>query len=317
LVKDSRKKVIFLIGPTAIGKSRLALSLAKRLGAEIVSCDSMQVYRGFDIISSQPSPRDRKAVAHHLIDAVPARRPFSVSDYRKMALKKIKQIHSRGKIPLFVGGTGLYMSILLDGIFKEAGGKGEVIRQRLLKSAEKRGKSFLYNRLKSVDPSAAQKIHPNDLRRIVRALEVYEKTGRPISYWQKQRKGICDAYDVKVIGLAADRGLLYERINKRVDSMIRSGLVEEVRHLLKRGLSRASRAAIGIAEIKAYLEGALTLEEAIELIKKNTRRYAKRQMTYFRKDKRIHWLKIKSRQPGSRITSGILRLVRRDNERHN
>lgn len=295
----------------------MALPLAGKLGAEIVSCDSMQVYKGFDIISSKPSPHDRKAVPHHLIDVAPARRAFSVSDYRKMALKKIKQIHSRGKIPLFVGGTGLYMSILLDGIFNEAGGRGQDIRQRLLKSAEKRGGDFLYNRLKSVDPSAAQKIHPNDLRRVVRALEVYEKTGRPISYWQKQRKGIYGDYDVKVIGLAADRGLIYERIDKRVDSMIRSGLVEEVGRLLKRGLSRTSGAAIGITEIKAHLEGALTLDAAIELIKKNTRRYAKRQMTYFRKDKRIKWLTMKRRQPAGRIVSGILRLAEKNNERNN
>ena len=298
--------VIFLVGPTASGKTEIALNLAKKLNAEIISCDSMQVYKRMDILTSKPSVHWLKKIKHHLLSIKSPKNEFNVSEYRNLALKKIKSIYRKGKIPLFVGGTGFYMGILLDGIFPEAD-RGEKIREKLYKEAEKFGGGKLYERLSKVDPKATLKIHPNDLRRVVRALEVFEKTGKPISHWQKQRQGILEDYDVRVFCIKRSRAALIKRINARVNSMCREGALGEVKNLLKQILSRTASLAIGIREIKGYLNGEYDLDEAKRQMQHNTRLYAKRQMTWFKKDKRIEWIKAAENDSPAKITGIIWR----------
>lgn len=303
-MQNRKSEIIFLVGPTAVGKSALAIKLAKKINAEIVSLDSMAVYKGLDILSGKPSKKMQERIPHHLLDVVFPNEEFDVSRYRKLALEKIKDIHKRGKIPLFVGGTGLYMSILIDGIFKEAK-KDESLRKKLYREAKEKGATFLYNRLKKIDAVAASKIHPNDLKRIIRALEVYKLTGKPISKLWLKRKGLGDKYDIKIFGLNKDRAKLYNDINRRVDRMFESGLVREVRGLIGPILSLTCKQAIGIEEIKGYLEGKYDLEFAKELVKKNSRRYAKRQLTWFRKDRRIHWIDVERRDAVKEILRQI------------
>lgn len=299
-----KNRIVFLVGPTAVGKSRIAVALAGKINAEIVSCDSMQIYRGMDIITSKPAPALRKQVKHHLIGTVSPFKEYDVAAYRKDALKKIDDILGRARVPLFTGGTGLYVSILVDGIFSMEC-RDEKKRLQLYKLAQAKGSGYLHERLKKVDPQAALKIHPNDARRIVRALEVFEVCGKPISQLQKQRKGLADEYDVRIFCLNMRRDKLYEKIDRRVDKMFESGLVRQVRRLLKKGLSRTARLAIGIRELDGYFNGRYSLEEAGKLIKKNTRQYAKRQLTWFRKDKRIQWVEIASNETVSDVVKRI------------
>jgi tRNA dimethylallyltransferase len=284
-------RIIFLVGPTASGKTRVAVELAKKINAEIISCDSMQIYKGMDIITSKPLVLLRKKIKHHFIGILPPEKEYNVSRYRQQALRKIKEVIKRGKVPLFCGGTGLYVSILVDGIFKVKA-QSPALRKKLYQELEKQGKDYLYKKLKRLDRQAAQKIHPNDIKRIIRALEVFEATGKPISGLQKEREGLSKDYAVKIFCLNMDRGALYKRIDSRVDKMFRAGLLREVRRLLKKKLSKTSRYAIGINELKGFIEGKYSLEEAKRLIKRNTRHYAKRQLTWFRKDKRIQWVNI-------------------------
>jgi len=300
-----KPRIIFLVGPTAIGKSALAIGLARKINAEIISCDSMQIYKGLDILSSKPDKKMCGEVKHHLLDVASPEKEFNVALYRRLALQAIKNIHRRKKIPLFVGGSGLYMSVVIDGIFKEAGADLK-IRRRLYEEAENKGINFLYERLRGIDAQAARKIHPNDLKRIVRALEVYQKTGKTISELKKTRKGLSDKYDILIFGLNKDREKLYQDINSRVEEMFEQGLVTEVKKLMPLKLSLTCRQAIGINEIKGYLEGKYGLEEAKELIKRNTRRYAKRQLTWFRKDKRIIWI---GAQEGKRTVKKIIEKI--------
>ncbi|MCX5708122.1 MAG: tRNA (adenosine(37)-N6)-dimethylallyltransferase MiaA [Candidatus Omnitrophica bacterium] len=284
-----KPQIIFLVGPTAAGKTVLAIKIAQKLNAEIISCDSMQIYKGMEILSSQPSKAELKKVRHHLLSEVNPEKEFDVSRYRSLALRKIKEIHKKGKLPLFVGGSGLYMSIVIDGIFKVKA-EDKNIREKLYCQAGRRGSLYLHQRLAKVDPQAASRIHPNDTKRIVRALEVFEVSGKPISELQATRVGLGNKYDIHILGLDIPRVKLDLKINKRVEKMFRQGLVNEVKKLLKLKLSRTSCYAIGIKEVQGYLEGFYGLKEARELIKKNTRHYARRQMTWFRKDKRIKWI---------------------------
>ncbi|MCM8795232.1 MAG: tRNA (adenosine(37)-N6)-dimethylallyltransferase MiaA [Candidatus Omnitrophica bacterium] len=299
-MRTALKKIIFLVGPTAIGKTKVACALAKKIKAEIISCDSMQIYRGMDIITSKPPPDLRKEVPHHLIDIISPEHEYNVFQYRTAALKKVKEIIKKGKTPLFVGGTGLYVSALVDGIFKQKT-ENKIIRQRLYKLAKIKGNQYLYERLKKVDPQAIEKIHPSDLRRIVRALEVFEVTGQPISELQKRRSGLWGKHEIKIFCLNIQRNKLYQRINHRVEEMFKNGLLSEAKRLLKLRLSQTAYYCIGIRELKGYFDGRYSLEEAKEQIKKNTRRYAKRQLTWFRKDKRIIWVNIKDKETPKEI----------------
>ncbi|MCX5701848.1 MAG: tRNA (adenosine(37)-N6)-dimethylallyltransferase MiaA [Candidatus Omnitrophica bacterium] len=299
-----KDKIIFLVGPTAVGKTEIAVSLARKINAEIISCDSMQVYKKMDIITSKPARALRKLIPHHLIDVLSPIREYNVSRYRKDALKKIKAVLKKGKVPLFVGGTGLYMSILIDGIF-EAKTENPSIRKKLYKVAEDNGSAYLYNRLARLDSEVALKIHPNDTRRIVRALEVYETTGKPISQFQKQRKGLIDKYVVSIFCLHMERDKLNQRIHRRLEQMFRQGLIEEVRSLLKLKLSKTAHCAIGIKELKGFFCGAYDLENAKKLMRRNTQLYAKRQLTWFRKDKRINWVEINEKEKPKEIAMRI------------
>lgn len=290
-----KPKIVFIVGPTAVGKTEIAVYLAKKINAEIISCDSMQIYKGMDIITSKPTNNLRKKVKHYLIDIISVIDEFNVSKYRREALKKIKEILKKEKIPIFVGGAGLYMSILIDGIFRVKT-QNEIIRSRLYEQMEKFGSFHLYKRLQRIDPEAAIKIHPHDTKRIVRALEVFEITGKPITLLQKEREGLSQDYDIKIFCINMKREKLYERIDERIEKMFAKGIVSEVRNILKSRLSKTASYAIGIKEIKGYLDGQYDLEEAKRLMKRNTRLYAKRQLTWFRKDKRIKWINVSERE---------------------
>jgi tRNA dimethylallyltransferase len=283
-----RTKLIFLVGPTAVGKTDLAVSLAKKMNAEIISCDSMQVYKGMDILTSKPPAGVKRKIPHHLIDVVKTSGEYNVSKYRLQAIKKIREIVKRGKMPFFVGGSGLYMSVVVDGIF-EVKTEDPVLREELYKQAKEYGSQKLHADLARVDPRAAAKIHPNDAKRIIRALEVFKVSGKPISQMQSTRKGLGDEYDIRIFCLDMPREELDKRIDLRVERMFRQGLVKEVKTLLKARLSKTAAMAIGIKEVRGYLNGEYDLREAKTLVKNNTRKYARRQMTWFRKDKRIVW----------------------------
>jgi len=303
-----KNKIFFLVGPTAVGKSEVSLRLARKLNAEIISCDSMQIYRGMDIIASKPTPVMRKKIRHHMIDIVSPAAEYNVSTYRKEALKKIKEIIKKGKTPLFVGGTGLYMSILIDGIFK-AKAQNKKIRQRLYDELGEHGGKYLYKKLKKIDFEAATKIHPNDSRRIIRALEVFESTGKTISSLKQQRVGLGEKYEITVFCLNMERQELRERIKRRVDKMFSLGLAAEVKKLSKLRLSKTASQAIGIKELKGYSDGLYDLEKAREMIIQATCQYAKRQLTWFRKDKRIQWIEIDDRESPQSLATRILERI--------
>jgi len=281
-------QIIFLVGPTASGKTALSLKLAKKLNAEIISCDSMCVYKGMDILTSKPSTGDRKKIRHHLIDIIPPAREFSVADYRRMALKKIEDILRRKKTPLFVGGSGLYVKAVIDGLFPSAK-KDPAFRRKQEALLERYGKTYLYKKLKNIDPGRARKIHPNDLRRVIRALEIYHTEKKPPSELKADTEPL--KYDFKILGLNPDRSQLYKNIEDRVEEMFKRGIVREVRRLSKKKLSMTAGKALGYSEILGYIKGRYSLEEARELLKKNTRHFARRQLTWFRPDKRIEWIK--------------------------
>jgi len=279
--------VYFLVGPTASGKTELSIKLAKKLDAEIISCDSMCVYRYMDILTSKPSKKDRRIIKHHLVDIVSPGEEFSVAEYRRLALKTIEDISKRGKAPLFVGGSGLYVKAVIDGLFP-SGKKDEGFRRRQAQLAEKYGKIYLYNKLKKIDAVTARKIHPNNLRRVIRALEIYHTEKKRPSELKKDTEPI--RQEVRIFGVRLDRDGLYKNIERRVDWMFRKGIVQEVERLSRMKLSVTAKKALGYGEILGYLEGRHSIEQAKALLKKNTRHFAKRQMTWFRPDPRIQWL---------------------------
>jgi len=290
-----KEKIFFLVGPTAVGKSQVAAFVAGRIKGEIISCDSMQVYKGMRVLTSHPPDALLEKIPHHLIGIIPPQKEFDVFVFRKQAVDKIREVLRRGRVPIVVGGTGLYMSVLLDGIFEGASASAR-IRKRLEDEIRTKGSGPLYLRLGRLDPEAASKIHPNDSRRSLFLLEVFEVTGKPISLLQKQRKGLAGDYKFKIICLTMKLPLLYKRIDKRVEQMFDTGLVSEVKRLRLKKLSKTASRAIGLREIGGYLRGDYDLSEARRLMSYNTRQYARRQLTWFRKDKRIKWLEIKEDQ---------------------
>jgi tRNA dimethylallyltransferase len=273
----------FLSGPTASGKTRIGIKLAERLGAEILSLDSMAIYRRLDIGTAKPSAEERQRVPHHLIDLVEPHEEFSLASYIAAAERQVAEIRSRGREPLFVGGTPLYLKALLRGIF-EGPPADWPLRRQLETEIEQQGCEALHRRLAAVDPEAARRLHPNDARRIIRALEVYEKTGQPISRLQRQFEVGRPAEACRVFVLQWPRPELHCRINQRVDAMLAAGLVEEVRSLVASGqqFSRTASQALGYREVFEHLAGQRDLAETIELVKTRTRQFAKRQETWFR-----------------------------------
>lgn len=284
-----KKKVIFIIGPTAVGKSGVAFELAKKINGEIISADSMQVYKNMPIISSYPAKEWMQEIPHYQIGVLDQDKEYSAADFKKKAEALIKKIIKRKHIPIVVGGSGLYVKALIDGLFPVKS-KDLKLREKLYKEAKKFGNMHLYKELISVDPEASKKIHPNDLRRVVRALEIYKTTKIPFSKHKPKTKGIGSLYDVRQFGLGMDRAGLYEKINRRVDEMFSEGLLDEAKKILKKKLSLTASGAISLKEIKGFLKKKHDLESAKELIKKNTRHFAKRQLTWFRPDKRIKWI---------------------------
>jgi tRNA dimethylallyltransferase len=283
-----------LLGPTAVGKTELSLRLAQRHPVEIVSVDSMQVYRGMDIGTAKPGPEQLAQVPHHMIDVVGPEESFSVGRYCAMAMEAIAGIQARGKRPLLVCGTPLYLKGLLWGLF-EGPGADLALRRRLRREAAEAGVPALHGRLAAVDPASAERIDPNDLRRVERALEVHELTGKPISSLQDQFRAAPRLPHV-IVGLNRPRAQLYERIDRRVDQMMAAGLPAEVRGLLGR-LGLQAGQAVGYKEMAAHLRGELSLEEAVALIKRNSRRFAKHQLTWMRHFPGTVWLELASGVP--------------------
>lgn len=282
-------KVIILLGPTGVGKTGVSILLAKALNTEIISADSMQIYRHMDIGTAKPTPEERSIVRHHMIDIVEPWESYSTGRYIETVVPIIEGLHRKGKIPIVAGGTGLYIKAMTRGIFSGPSADWS-LREELL-SMEKEEKGILYNYLKELDPKAVGKITPNDTRRIIRALEVCLESNTIMSEMQKRLTRPLP-YEFIKIGLLRDRKELYRMIEERVDAMIEKGLVEEVRNLLKMNPDRTPMQAIGYKEIVMYINGEITWDEAVRLIKRGTKRYAKRQFTWFKKEEGIHWIDI-------------------------
>ncbi len=304
LMKDP--SLIFIVGPTAVGKSEIGLALNNFLnkGAEIVCCDAMQVYREIAIANDKPSLQARALVPHHLVDILSVTEDFNVARYRQLAVVAIRDVQKRGKTPLIIGGSGMYMSVLLDGIF-EGLNTDDDLREEISQQLDRKGSAALHGRLKSLDPQAAAKIHPNDPQRIIRALEVVESTGQSISSLQQKREGLWGEMPIKIFALNRPRQELYQRVEARVESMFAKGLVEEIKKISTLPLSITARKIIGIPEVMGYFKGEYVLERAKYLMKLNTRHYVKRQLTWFRRDKRLTWIEIVPGQSAAQVADII------------
>ncbi|MDD2553076.1 MAG: tRNA (adenosine(37)-N6)-dimethylallyltransferase MiaA [Desulfotomaculaceae bacterium] len=302
--------LVVICGPTATGKSDVGVQIAEKLHGEIISADSMLVYRGMDIGTAKPTPSEMRGIPHHLIDIVEPNQEYNAALFQEQARSIIADIMNRKKLPILVGGTGLYIGAVIDD-YEFSGARGsEVYRKKLLKDAEEHGVAKLHERLREIDPGAAAKLHPHDTRRIIRALEVYKYTGTPISSFHKidRRKPI---YNLLMFGLSLEREKLYKIIEQRVELMIQTGLIEEVQRLLNRGFSPelSSMRGLGYKEIVEYLQGERSLAQSVDVLKRNTRRFAKRQMTWFRRDNRIKWLNVVQDDVSGAIINEISRYI--------
>ncbi len=287
------KRIIAIIGPTASGKTALATKLAQKLSGEVVSCDSMQIYRGMDIGTAKPSEDEMQLVPHHMIDIAEPSQRFSVADFVNSARECIDNILNRGKVPILAGGTGLYVDSVLFNISFPDFNEDPEFRLKMQEVLEEEGKEALYMRLLKLDPEAAEKIHPNNTRRVIRALEVCKATGKTFTQVSKEARRTPE-YDAYVLGIETDRAELYKRIDARVDVMMENGLIDEVKRLKERGIGRDTTAmqAIGYKELYDYFDGFISLDEAVEKIKQESRRYAKRQLTWFRRNEDIDWVRL-------------------------
>ncbi len=286
-----KPKVIVICGPTASGKTALSIELAKQLNTEIVSADSMQIYKDMNIGSAKPTLREMQGIKHYMLDFASPDERYSVADYKKQATICIEEIVKKGKIPIVVGGTGLYIDSLIYNIEYDEIEYDEKYRKELEEIAKNKGLDFLYDKAKEIDPEAIKSISKNDKKRIIRILEIYKATGKNKTEQEILSRKNEVPYDYKVFAINMDRQVLYDRINKRVDIMVEQGLIEEVKMISEKYKKYpTAMQALGYKEIKQYLDGNLTKEEAIEKIKQETRRYAKRQLTWFRKNKQTIWL---------------------------
>lgn len=278
-------KVVVIAGPTATGKTALSVRLAKELGGEVVSADSVQIYQGLNIGSAKPTCAEMQGVVHHMMDILSPNESFSVADFCARAKETIFDIQQRGKLPIVAGGTGLYISSLVENISFAEGKTERPIREELMGELAQIGKDAMYKKLEEIDPEAAKAIHPNNTKRVVRALEVYYTTGETITQQNARSKQEKSPFSFVLCALTCQRELLYQRINKRVDDMVQLGLFQEVETLLKQGIDPNSQSmqGIGYKEVVSYLDGACNMEECIEKIKQNSRNYAKRQLTWFRR----------------------------------
>ncbi|XXM71234.1 tRNA (adenosine(37)-N6)-dimethylallyltransferase MiaA [Lysinibacillus sphaericus] len=309
MAHNTKEKLIVLIGPTAVGKTKTSIHLAKTFNAEIISGDSMQVYKGMDIGTAKITSDEMERVPHHLIDIKDPKESFSAAEFQQLVRQKISEIHSRGKMPMIVGGTGLYIqSVIYDYQFTETPGDHEY-RCILEKRVKNEGIGPLYDELLRIDPSAAKNIHPNNTRRVIRALEIFHCTGQTVSDYQSSQTD-APLYETALLGLTMDREKLYGRINKRVDLMVEEGLIKEVQMLYNQGVSNVqSVQAIGYKEIYEYLEGRTSLDRAIESLKQNSRRYAKRQLTWFRNKMDVTWFDMTDEEDHDKIISRISEFI--------
>ncbi len=287
-----KREIIVICGPTAVGKTKYAIETALAFNGEIVSCDSMQLYKYMDIGSAKPTPEEQAQVKHYLVDEIDPSESFSAAKYQTMAKDAIEKIFAKGKIPIIAGGTGLYLNALLYDMDFSAPPGDTAFRDELYKLAEDQGAEVLHNKLKALDSAAAERIHPNNIKKVVRAIEA-AKEGNKVKDFAADLRPTKD-YTPRLVGLTRDRAELYARINLRVDLLLAQGLVEEVRGLLQRGLTESdiSMKGIGYKEIIGYLEGRYSLSEAADLVKKNTRHYAKRQLTWFKRYTDMQWFNI-------------------------
>ncbi len=306
------KEVIVIAGPTASGKTSLSIELAKLLDGEIISADSMQVYKYMDVGTAKPSIEEMQGIRHYLIDELLPDEEFNVVKFKELAEKYIEVILERGKQPIIVGGTGLYISSLINNInFSETKSDWE-LREQLGREAEENGPVYIHDKLRLVDPVSAANIHPNNVKRVIRALEVYYQTQRPMSYHNEKSREIPPKYKFVLLGLTMDREKLYDRINKRVDIMLENGLIEEVGRLVEMGYadSITSMQGIGYKEILSYLRNEISLEEAVETVKRESRRYAKRQITWFKRIKEIKWFSIDNFGNTNNIVEAVITYIR-------
>jgi tRNA dimethylallyltransferase len=304
-----KEKLVVIVGPTAVGKTELSLELAEQFDGEIISGDSMQVYRGMDIGTAKATPEELARVPHHLIDIIDPDEEYSVALFQEAATRLITEINARGKLPFIVGGTGLYIESVTHRFQFAQAEQDPELRSRLQRLAETEGVDALHRRLAAVDPLTAERLHPNDVKRVIRALEIYELTGTKMSDFQHRAQQ--SPYDLLMIGLTMERQTLYERINQRVDKMLEAGLVEEVRRLLDQGYGSAltSMQGLGYKELIPYLYGEITLEKAVNDIKQRTRHFAKRQLSWFRRMSEVQWFDLTDPAERPKIVQTIKQIL--------
>ncbi|MBQ3692859.1 MAG: tRNA (adenosine(37)-N6)-dimethylallyltransferase MiaA [Clostridia bacterium] len=290
---ENKIPLISVVGPTASGKTRLGVTLAKHFGGEVISADSMQIYKSMDIATAKPTEEEMCGIPHHLIGFLQPDKTFSVAQFTELAKAEIEDIHARGKLPVVVGGTGLYVNSLLNNISFSENDSDEKLRAELRDKADKQGVMSLIEELREFDPESADRIEPNNVKRVIRAIEVYRTTGITMTEQNRLSRLAESPYRAVKIGLKAhDRQYLYDRINRRVDIMVEQGLLDEAEKVLANGCGQTAEKAIGYKELIPYFNGEASLESALEELKKQSRRYAKRQLTWFLRDKEIHWFDI-------------------------
>lgn len=304
-----RDKLLVIVGPTAVGKTELSLGLANHFQGEIISGDSMQVYRGMDIGTAKATPEERAMVPHHLIDIREPDEEFSVMEFQDLVIPLISEINLRDRLPIIVGGTGLYIESITHRFHFANAGQDEGLRQKFQDFAEQYGKEMLHQKLADIDPTTAERLHPNDVKRVIRALEIYHLTGEKMSSFQERSEQ--SPYELCMIGLTMERALLYQRIDNRVDQMIKQGLIEEVKQLLDIGFvpHMSAMQGLGYKELIPYIEGSQGLEEAVETIKLRTRRFAKRQLSWFRRMKEVIWFDVTERKTWNDTVENIRRVI--------
>lgn len=307
-----KPSVILIVGPTGTGKTKYSIQLAKKLDTEIISCDSMQIYRHMDIGTAKVTKDEMQGIMHHMIDIAEPTRNYSVCDFVYESKKIIDNMLQRGKIPLITGGTGLYADSLLNGTdFFESAPSDSAYRKELMQLAQKNGAGFIHSMLIKVDEKSAANIHPNNIKRVIRALEYYHATGETISAHNEKTKENKAPYNSCKIGFTRNRENLYDRINKRVDAMLAAGLVDEVKKLVSMGCTcdNTSMQAIGYKEVVSCLNGEISYEEMTEALKQNSRRYAKRQMTWFKRDAEINWINLDEAESKSNVLDMCLEII--------
>lgn len=304
------KPLLVLVGPTAIGKSRVAVDVAKFLNAEILTADSTQVYRGMNVGTDTPSETERQGVPHRLINLVDPDEPFNAGEFRRHATREITRLHERGRLPFVVGGSGLYVRALLRGLC-ETPPVDRSLRRSLEQESRLRGGESMYQELSRVDPETARRLHPRDSVKVLRALEVYRQTGVPLSRAHRESPGRAASFHALTLGLTMDRAELYRRIDDRVDVELAKGLVVETRTLLAKGYSRdlVSMKSLGYRQMAEYLEGECSFDEAVRRLKRDTRRFAKRQMTWFRKEPGLQWVEVQPEESSHSVAGRLMTMI--------